>query len=61
MSGFLPNSDLCHDNNIHYCYNHYQINAIIRKSYGVTLLPENKLCNSERVLTDVIRTVISGI
>ncbi|WP_441326580.1 hypothetical protein [Klebsiella michiganensis] len=45
----------------HYCYNHYQINAIIRKSYGVTLLPEKKLCNSERVLTDVIRTVISGI
>ncbi|EPB7362720.1 hypothetical protein ACYA34_17800 [Klebsiella pneumoniae] len=31
------------------------------KSYGVTLSPENKLCNSVSVLTDVIRTVISGI
>ncbi|WP_458363634.1 hypothetical protein [Klebsiella aerogenes] len=31
------------------------------KSYGVTLSPENKLCNSVMVLTDVIRTVISGI
>ncbi|HHP8505130.1 TPA: hypothetical protein ACSI6Y_004813, partial [Klebsiella pneumoniae] len=27
----------------------------------VTLSPENKLCNSVSVLTDVIRTVISGI
>ncbi|WP_421808317.1 hypothetical protein [Klebsiella indica] len=33
----------------------------MHKSYRVMLLPENKLCNSERVLTDVIRTVISGI
>ncbi|HIE9180745.1 TPA: hypothetical protein ACXP8H_000556 [Klebsiella quasipneumoniae subsp. similipneumoniae] len=31
------------------------------KSYGVTLSPEDKLCNSVSVLTDVIRTVISGI
>ncbi|MHB7571394.1 hypothetical protein ACYCMG_07455 [Klebsiella pneumoniae] len=31
------------------------------KSYEVTLSPENKLCNSVSVLTDVIRTVISGI
>ncbi|MGL4725137.1 hypothetical protein [Leclercia sp. SGZ-S8] len=26
----------------------------MRKSYGVMLSPENKLCNSEKVLTDVI-------
>ncbi|HCR58634.1 hypothetical protein BZP36_02885 [Raoultella terrigena] len=45
----------------HSCYNHYQINAIMLKSYGVTLSPENKLCNSVTVLTNVIRTVISGI
>ncbi|MGT8793015.1 hypothetical protein [Klebsiella pneumoniae] len=45
----------------HSCYNHYQLNAILLKSYGVTLSPENKLCNSVSVLTDVIRTVISGI
>ncbi|QEU40241.1 hypothetical protein F3X94_02330 [Raoultella planticola] len=45
----------------HSCYNHYQINAIMLKSYEVTLSPENKLCNSVMVLTDVIRTVISGI
>ncbi|HBY1471838.1 hypothetical protein B6J05_04845 [Klebsiella quasipneumoniae] len=45
----------------HSCYNHYQLNAIMLKSYEVTLSPENKLCNSVSVLTDVIRTVISGI
>ncbi|PAC14116.1 hypothetical protein CD006_02630 [Enterobacter sp. 10-1] len=45
----------------HSCYNHHQINAIMLKSYGVTLSPENKLCNSVTVLTNVIRTVISGI
>ncbi|WP_436799820.1 hypothetical protein [Scandinavium sp. UTDF21-P1B] len=26
----------------------------MRKSYGVMLSPDNKLCNSEKVLTDVI-------
>ncbi|WP_444965425.1 hypothetical protein [Raoultella ornithinolytica] len=31
------------------------------KCYGVTLSPEIKLSNSVMVLTDVIRTVISGI
>ncbi|WP_422663481.1 hypothetical protein [Scandinavium sp.] len=31
----------------------------MRKSYGVTLSTENKLCNSEKVLTDVMPTVNS--
>ncbi|HIH5625695.1 hypothetical protein [Kluyvera ascorbata] len=31
------------------------------KSYGVTLSPDNKLCNSVTVLTELIRTVISVI
>ncbi|WP_419772961.1 hypothetical protein [Kluyvera genomosp. 1] len=31
------------------------------KSYGVTLSPDNKLCNSERELTYLIRTVISVV
>jgi len=33
----------------------------MRKSYEVLLSPENKLCNSVVVLTEVIRTVISDI
>ncbi|WP_418939547.1 hypothetical protein [Silvania confinis] len=33
----------------------------MRKSYEVSLSPENKLCNSVTVLTEVIRTVISDI
>ncbi|MGU9865850.1 MULTISPECIES: hypothetical protein [Kluyvera] len=31
------------------------------KSYGVTLSPDNKLCNSVTVLTELIRTVISVV
>ncbi|WP_446714976.1 hypothetical protein [Citrobacter sp. NCU1] len=31
----------------------------MRKSYGVTLSPDIKLCNSVWVLTDSFRTVIS--
>ncbi|MFY2738768.1 MULTISPECIES: hypothetical protein [Pseudocitrobacter] len=31
----------------------------MRKSYGVTLSPDNKLCNSVVLLTKVIRKVIS--
>ncbi|WP_422647623.1 hypothetical protein [Citrobacter koseri] len=31
----------------------------MRKSYGVTLSPANKLCNSVTVLTNLFRTVIS--
>ncbi|EPG2864749.1 hypothetical protein [Pluralibacter gergoviae] len=31
----------------------------MRKSYGVTISPDNKLCNSEKVLTDITRTVNS--
>ncbi|WP_456237409.1 hypothetical protein [Kosakonia quasisacchari] len=45
----------------HSCYKQRQKGLIIRKSYGVLLSPENKLCNSVMVLTDVIRTVISDI
>ncbi|WP_449826305.1 hypothetical protein [Mangrovibacter yixingensis] len=45
----------------HYCYIHHRKRRIIRKSYRVTLSPENKLCNSVSVLTAVVRTVISDI
>ncbi|WP_425256034.1 hypothetical protein [Kosakonia oryziphila] len=45
----------------HCCYKLHLIRHIIRKSYGVLLSPENKLCNSVMLLTDVIRTVISDI
>ncbi|WP_445582679.1 hypothetical protein [Scandinavium lactucae] len=31
----------------------------MRKSYGVTLSPENKLCNGEKVLTYALPTVNS--
>ncbi|WP_439959294.1 hypothetical protein [Serratia marcescens] len=31
----------------------------MRKSYGVTLSHDEELCNGEKVLTDVIRTVNS--
>ncbi|WP_423825504.1 hypothetical protein [Salmonella enterica] len=31
----------------------------MRKSYGVTLSPVNKLCNSTMILTHSFRTVIS--
>ncbi|WP_435947595.1 hypothetical protein [Dryocola sp. BD586] len=44
----------------HYCYKQGQKSRIIRKSYRVSLSPENKLCNSVSVLTQSIRTVISG-
>ncbi|EPD6687541.1 hypothetical protein ACSDIA_002288 [Cronobacter turicensis] len=35
-------------------YKHHPETHIIRKSYGVMLSPENKLCNSVPVLTAVI-------
>ncbi|ECG8260040.1 hypothetical protein FO131_01860 [Salmonella bongori] len=41
------------------CYKQHQKKHIIRKSYGVTLSPDNKLCNSVVVLTHSFRTVIS--
>ncbi|WP_422653024.1 hypothetical protein [Buttiauxella sp.] len=44
----------------HSCYKRCQKSRIIRKSYRVSLSPENKLCNSVSVLTQSIRTVISG-
>ncbi|KAA1047157.1 hypothetical protein F0Q32_19700 [Pseudocitrobacter sp. 73] len=43
----------------HYCYNHHLKKHIMRKSYGVTLSPDNKLCNSVLLLTKVIRKDIS--
>ncbi|WP_445238318.1 hypothetical protein [Klebsiella sp. RIT-PI-d] len=33
----------------------------MRKSYGVTLSPANKLCNSVMILTAVISTGISDV
>ncbi|WP_435954553.1 hypothetical protein [Dryocola sp. BD626] len=35
----------------HSCYKQGQKSRIIRKSYRVSLSPENKLCNSVMVLT----------
>ncbi|MGP3591198.1 hypothetical protein [Vagococcus sp. WN89Y] len=43
----------------HSCYKQRQKGLIILKSYGVFLSPENKLCNSVMVLTEVFRTVNS--
>ncbi|EAQ2079518.1 hypothetical protein ELQ57_11650 [Salmonella enterica subsp. enterica serovar Teko] len=41
------------------CYKRHQKKHIMRKSYGVTLSPVNKLCNSTMILTPSFRTVIS--
>ncbi|NYY74328.1 hypothetical protein DMH88_02155 [Escherichia coli] len=72
LSGFIPNSDLCHDNNIYLILiiqfdNHstkllqtLPEKHIMRKSYEVGISPKINLCNSVEVLTNSFGTVISG-